>query len=337
MKALIYFEGEKAIKKSGIGRAMSHQLRALKSAGVSTCISPKEDEYDLAHINTVYAASKKLLKNCKKKGIPVIVHGHSTYEDFRNSFSCWQLIEPFFDRMLTYMYSHADLIITPTPYSKRLIEGYGLGPKVIDISNGIDLSEYAPDPEGVKMFRERFSLKDDEKPVIGIGFPFERKGIIDFFEVARSMPDTKFIWFGHLAKIATNAKIRRAIRKRPKNAIMAGYCAGKIIHGALQSSLCLFFPSHEETEGIVVLEALASHCPLIVRDIGVYEDWLHDGIDCHKGKTNDDFIRLINELKANGEKQEILDNGYALAKERTLDKVGLQLKKAYEELLASKK
>lgn len=37
------------------------------------------------------------------------------------------------------------------------------------------------------------------------------------------------------------------------------------------------FMSHEETEGIVVLEALACCIPVLVRDIPVYEDWLADG------------------------------------------------------------
>jgi 1,2-diacylglycerol-3-alpha-glucose alpha-1,2-glucosyltransferase len=68
---------------------------------------------------------------------------------------------------------------------------------------------------------------------------------------------------------------------------MAGYCSGDIIHGAYDLASCMFFPSLEETEGIVVLEALASHTPLLVRDIGVYDPWLVDGVNCHKAKTNE--------------------------------------------------
>lgn len=35
-----------------------------------------------------------------------------------------------------------------------------------------------------------------------------------------------------------------------------------------------FFPSREETEGIVVLEALASRQHLVLRDIPVYDGWV---------------------------------------------------------------
>ncbi len=333
MKTLLYFEDANGIKNSGIGRARSHQMRALKSAGIDFVTDPNEKGYELAHINTLWANSHKVLRKCHKKRIPVVVHGHSTYEDFRNSFRCWKLIEPTFDRQIKYMYSKADMIITPTPYSKSLIESYGFGKKVIAISNGIDLDEYKEDKAAQAAFKEKFSLGENEKFIIGIGFPFMRKGLQDFIEVARRFPNVKFFWFGHLAKILTSEKMLRTIKNRPSNVIMPGYVKGELIHGALQTTTCLFFPSYEETEGIVVLEALASKCPLVLRDIGVYKPWLEDGVSAHFCKNNDEFAETIDSLLKNDENETILNNGYLIAKERSLDKIGLQLKEAYEECL----
>ncbi|MBR3675424.1 MAG: glycosyltransferase family 4 protein [Bacilli bacterium] len=332
MKVLLYFEGQEAIKTSGIGRALSHQIRALESQGIEYTLNPKDD-FDIAHINTLWAKSGAVLKRCKKKGIPVIVHGHSTFEDFRKSFKAWQLVAPFYNSRIRRMYSRADLVITPSPYSKGLIEGYGFVKKVIDISNGIDLQEYAENLDAQKAFREKFGIKEGEKFVMGVGFPFERKGIQDFFEVARSFPDVKFIWFGALQKILTNHKVKVWVKNRPANAIMAGYCKGDLIHGAYQQATCLFFPSLEETEGIVVLEALASHCPLVVRNIGVYEPWLKDGVNAHIEKDNKGFIKTIDSLLKNGEDKAILDEGYKVVEARTLEIVGGKLKEAYESLL----
>ena len=332
MKVLLYFEGQEAIKTSGIGRALSHQIRALESQGIEYTLNPK-DNFDIAHINTLWAKSGAVLRKCKKKGIPVIVHGHSTFEDFRKSFKAWQLVAPFYNSRIRRMYSRADLVITPTPYSKGLIEGYGFVKKVIDISNGIDLHEYAENLDAQKAFREKFGIKEGEKFVMGVGFPFERKGIQDFFEVARSFPDVKFIWFGALQKILTNHKVKVWVKNRPANAIMAGYCKGDLIHGAYQQATCLFFPSLEETEGIVVLEALASRCPLVVRNIGVYEPWLKDGVNAHIEKDNEGFIKAIDSLLKNGEDKAILDEGYKVVEARTLEIVGGKLKEAYESLL----
>ena len=332
MKTLIYFEGADAISNSGIGRAMSHQMRACQLSGVDFTINAKDTDYTIAHINTLWWKSGRLLKQCKKKGIPVIVHGHSTYEDFRRSFACWRLIEPIFDHRIRWMYSRADLIITPTPYSRDLIKGYGLCQNVIDISNGIDLEEYRPNKEDQEKFLSEFHLTREDKFVMGVGFLFERKGLQSFIEVARKFPDVKFIWFGALHPLITNAKVKKWIRHKPDNVIMAGYRKGAVIHGAYQLAQAMFFPSLEETEGIVVLEALASRTPLVVRDIGVYRDWLTDGVNCHKGSTDEEFASILSSLLQNGEDPKILEAGFQEVSKKTLDKVGLELKAAYESL-----
>lgn len=330
MKTLLYFENQKAIKVSGIGRAMRHQKKALSLAGVPFTMDPKEP-YDLAHVNTLFFKSYRIVKRCRRKGIPVIVHGHSTLEDFRNSFRGYKLMSVWFNQQLLKVYRHADLIITPTVYSKQLIDNYNLGVKVIPISNGIDLQEYAYDEKKVQAFKDYFHLTD-QKVVIGIGLLFARKGIHDFFEIARANPEITFIWFGHLAPSLVSEQITKAIKNRPSNALMPGYIDNDIIKGAYHYAECLMFTSYEETEGIVVLEALASKCPVLCRDIGVYADWLKDGRDCYKAKDNDEFSEKLHFIM-NHDTKKVTDAGYALAEERSLEKVGQQLKAAYESLL----
>lgn len=336
MRVLLYFQDENLIKTSGIGRARKHQALALEEAGVDFTFDPLAD-YDIAHINTIYGKSQHVLKRCRRLGVPVIVHGHSTHEDWRESFLGWKLMEPYFDHYLDWIYSRADLIITPTPYSKSLIEGYGFGVPVKAISNGIMLDQYGPHLEALKEFRAKFHLGDDEKYVMGVGFPFVRKGLPDFFEVARGFPKTKFFWFGHLPAIAESTPIHRAIRNKPSNVIMPGYISGDLIKGAYTGASAMFFPSFEETEGIVVLEALAAKTPLLVRDIGVYDPWLTDGLNCHKGKNNAEFASVLTHLLSAGEDPSILEKGYEVAKERDISLIGPELKEAYEEVLAKKK
>ncbi len=71
--------------------------------------------------------------------------------------------------------------------------------------------------------------------------------------------------------------IRQIVKEEhPDNVIFPGYIRGEIIEGAYSGADLFFFPSYEETEGIVVLEALASKQNVLVRDIPVYDGWLED-------------------------------------------------------------
>lgn len=336
MKVLLYFGENDIFHKSGIGRAQKHQTLALKLINYDFTYN-KNDNYDIAHINIISNESYRLLKKCKKKKIPVIVHGHSTREDFKYSFRFWKLVKTFyFYPLLNKLYKKADLIITPTIYSKNLINSYGFNTKIINISNGINVKDYIFNQQYIDKFKKCFDVKDNQKIIIGIGFPFERKGIFDFFNIAKKRPDITFIWFGSLKKILLPIKINKAIKHKPKNVIFPGYIENEIIKGALQYASLLLFTSYEETEGIAVLEALASKCLVLVRDIGAFSPWLVDNKSCLKAKNNKEFIDKIDfvlDEKNKEQTNKIKEKGYEVANSKSIENISLDLKKAYDSLI----
>lgn len=337
MKILLYFGNNEPFHKSGIGRAQFHQQKAIELMNYSYTHKLK-DKYDIVHINVLSFKSYRLLKKAKKKHIPVIVHGHSTFEDFRNSFRYWKIMSIYYYSVIKLLYSHADLIITPTNYSKNLIENYNYNVKVLALSNGIDLENYKYSQEKINKFKQYFNITN-EKVIIGIGFPFQRKGILEFIEIAKHYENNKnlkFIWFGYLNKFLVSHKINKAMKHKPQNLIFPGYIENEIIKGALLYAKCLLFPSYEETEGIVVLEALASNCIALVRDIGVYKDWLTDSYDCLKANSNDEFIKKIDYI-LNDENKEKLDqikrNGYNTVSKLSIKNISIKLKEIYDSLV----
>lgn len=66
MKVLLFSEGKKMFAKSGVGRALKHQMEALKHGGLQYTTDEKE-KFDVAHINTIGAGSERVIKRCKKK------------------------------------------------------------------------------------------------------------------------------------------------------------------------------------------------------------------------------------------------------------------------------
>ncbi len=331
MKILLYTEMQKAVGKSGLGKAIKHQMKALELAGVEYTTNLKDD-YDILHINTYFPYSYELALKAKKKGKKIIYHAHSTEEDFRNGFVFSKQVSPMFKKWLIKCYNLGDVIVTPTEYSKKLLEGYGIDKKIYAISNGIEIEKFKKNKELGKKFRETYHFKEEDKVIIGIGLYIERKGIVDFVELAKRLPEYKFIWFGYSPLSATTKNVRDAVNTKLDNLTFAGYVESDMIIGAMSGSNLYIFPTLEETEGIPIIEACACKCKALIRDIPVFDNWLEDGLNVYKAKNIDEFEVKIKKI-INNELPDLTEEAYHVAEMRSLEIVGEKLKQVYEEVL----
>lgn len=335
MKILLYTEGLKQIEKSGLGKAIKHQLKALEENHIDHTTDPN-DTYDLVHINFYGPNSFALAKKAKENGKKVVYHAHSTEEDFKNSFIFSNQMAPVFKWWITKCYNLGDKIITPTPYSKRLLESYGtIEAPIVALSNGIDVSFFEHDEEKGKKFRETYGYKENDKVIVGIGLYIERKGILDFVELAKRLPEYKFIWFGYSPLSASPLKIREAVNTELPNLHFAGYVESDMIRNALSGADLYLFPTLEETEGIPIIEACAAKIPALIRDIPVFEEWLEDGKNVYKAKDIDEFEEKIKGI-LEGKLPSLVEAGYEVAKERDLNLIGKKLIEIYESVLKEK-
>lgn len=331
MKILIYGSNRQDFKESGVGKACVHQQRALDLMKIPYTTNSKDD-YDIAHINTVFPDALLTAKKAKANGKKVIFHAHSTEEDFRNSFKFSNGLSPAFKQWIKYCYSQGDLILTPTPYSKKLLQNYGIKKEIIPISNGIDLKLFSASKEAGERFRKKYGFTKEDKVIMSVGYYIERKGILEFLELARKMPEYKFIWFGYTAPSLIPIKISEAIKNKPKNTYFPGYIPSEELKDAYSGADVYIFPTKEETEGIVLLEALAMKIDTIISDIPIYDEWLTDGLNVYKAKTVDEFETKIKGLITR-KLPSLVDQGYKIAQDRDIKKIGYELKKAYEKVM----
>ena len=331
MKVCLYTEGEKIVCKSGLGKDLYHQEKALESVGIEYTTNVKDD-YDILHINFYGPNSYALARLEKRKGKKIVYHAHSTEEDFKNGFIFSKQIAPAFKKWIIKCYNLGDVIITPTPYSKKLLEGYGIKKKIYAISNGIELDKFRVDKHLRKSFREKYNLKETEKVIIGIGLYIERKGIVDFVELARRLPEYKFIWFGYSPLSAATKNVREAVNTKLDNLLFAGYVDQKYIVEAMNGCDLFLFPTLEETEGIPIIEACACKTKALIRDIPVFDEWLEDGVNVYKAKNLDEFEIKIKKI-INNELPDLTEKAYEVARSRDIKEIGKELKEVYENLL----
>ncbi len=328
VKVLVYSKDYDTVKESGVGKAIDHQIKALKLAGCDFTLDEKDD-FDLVHINTILPGSVIFAQKAKRLGKKVIYHGHSTMEDFKDSFIFSNKIAPLFKKWLIHAYKKGDLILTPTNYSKNILETYGLDRPIEVVSNGIDLDFWQGKKDDRKNFYQKYKLDPKKKTIISVGLPIKRKGIDDFINLARKMPQYEFIWFGKLDKALMSPDIKKEIENSPDNFHTPGYVDSEAIRQAYSASDLYVFLTHEETEGIVLLEALATKAKILIRDIEIFEDGFIDGENIYKGKTLEDFERKIKGI-VEADLPDLTEKAYAKAKEKSIEKTGKRLVDLYE-------
>ncbi len=329
MKICLYLELEKELKVSGIGSAIKNQRAALEYNNVEYT-SNLEDDFDIIHLNIVGLKSLYLAKKLRRKGKKVVMHAHTTADDFKNSYRFSNIIAPYLKRYLTYYYNQADLILCPSEYTKGVLQGYGVRTPIKPISNGIKVEKFKYSEEKREKFRKENNVEG--VAMLCVGHLFARKGVKTFMDSARKYSKERFIWVGRRFKKMEEPEITNLIKNKPSNVsiinyiddIVSAYCGADIF----------YFPSTCENQGIVLLEAAACRRPILCRDLPAYKGWLEDGVNCLKAKDSSELMEKLSRLMADKElRDELASNAYEMSREHSLQNIGAKLKKIYKELL----
>lgn len=330
MRVHLYTGSLNAVRRSGVGQAVAHQRAMLQSAGVE--VTENWDlPADAVHINTVLPDAPFAALRARRRGEKVVYYGHSTMQDFRNSFVGSNLLAPLFKRWLCLCYGLGDIVLTPTPYARGILQTYGLPCPVRAMSNGVDTAFFAPDRDRGAAFRRKYGLSADQKVVVSAGHFMQRKGILEFIRLARALPLVQFYWFGYTQPALVPAPVRRAMAQAPENLHFPGFVSQAELRDAYCGADLFCFCSHEETEGIVVLEALACGVPVLLRSIPVYDGWLTDRVNVYKASTDKEFAERTEGI-LDGTLPDVTGAGREVAEARSLPRMGKALCGVYREL-----
>ena len=319
MKVCLYLELESILSVSGIGSAVNNQRRALELNGV-----------DIIHINSIGLKSREVAMKMQKKGCKVVIHAHTTAEDFRDSYRFSNRVAPALKMYLRHYYHHADLVLCPSEYTKGVLQSYGVKTEIKVISNGVDIDKFQYSAEK----REKFRSENRLEGIVpfNVGHLFLRKGLTTFMDVA-SKTDKKFVWVGKRYKKVEDPEVKDLIEAAPKNVLFLEYVED--IAAVYSGCDIFFFPSFCENQGIVLLEAGATQRPILVRDIKTYDGWLQDGVNCLKATNDEEFLTQLKRLMNDeGLCKSLAQNAFKMSREHSLELVGAKLKRIYAELLA---
>ncbi len=307
MKVNFILDMEKSLVGSGVYSSATRLANRLKEYGINTDVNGKNQPYDIYHFQTSLPQSlwkARILSKRKNRKYHILMTGHTTIEDFRDSFLFSNRMDFVLIPYLTKFYSYADYLVAVSEYNSDILLRYGYDPSRIKvISNGIDLSKNRKNPRLRINTRKKLGISEKQLLVITVGLCIYRKAPDVFIEVALSSPEHEFFWIGRylsLGTIAHSSFLRETFRsaRKASNIRITGYVSRLTLEALWNAADIFLYVSREENQGIALLESIAYGKVPIVRDHPVF-NWLTPEKDCLKGNTVEEFSSQINRLALN--------------------------------------
>lgn len=341
MKVNFIMDLEKSLVGSGVYNSAIRHAKQLKSFGINVDINGNNPPYDIYHFQTALPQSllkaKILAKRINRK-YKILMTGHTTIEDFRNSFLFSNKIDFALIPYLTKYYSYADYLIAVSDYNRSILLRYGYDPNSIRIiSNGIDLSLNRRNLKLRTLARNKLQLEDEELLILSVGLCIYRKAPDVFSEVAALTPDHRFMWIGKylpLGTIAHSLYLRTYFQNARKmsNLNFTGYVSKSTLEALWNAADIFLYVSREENQGIALLESIAYGNVPVVRDHPVF-NWLTNDYDCLKGNTPVEFSNHIHRLASRKTlRTTLMQQGQQTLQEHDIQKSIKNLADLYSEL-----
>jgi 1,2-diacylglycerol-3-alpha-glucose alpha-1,2-galactosyltransferase len=315
----------------GVHTAFLQTKRALEQAGADVRVNAGAG-CDIVHLHTIGPRSLWTWWRTKERAV---VTAHVVPESFVGSFilaPVWLPISAFYLRMC---YSVGDEIIAVGPSVVQGLKRLRLKAPVRCVPNAIDIERFRPQPGWREQMRTKLGIAQDAFVVVCPGQIQPRKGVDDFVDAARQMPNTEFVWvggrpFGRLT--AGYEPTRQAVETAPANCHFIGEVPYEEMPPLMAASDCLFFPSRQETFGLVIVEAAAAGLPIVLRDLDSYHG-LFDG--AYLAGDTGSFVESLKALRHDeAVRADYVARALEMAERFDTLHHGQMLLQAYDEVLA---
>lgn len=262
---------------------------------------------DIIHSQTEFAIGTFARLMAYQLDIPLVHTYHTMYEDYTH-----YITKGYFDKSskkiveyltLFYCDKTASELIVPTKKAYDLFkEKYQVDRNIHIIPTGIELERFYKeeiDKEKLKNLRNEIGIEKDDFIAIFIGRLAQEKNVIFLLNVMKKMvpkyPNLKLLLVGDGPDYEEYQQIIKKY-KLTKNVIMTGKVAWEEVPYYYHLSDIFLTASHTETQGLTVIEAMASGVvPLCIEDES-FVNTVVDGLNGRIFHTEEDCSEIIEEL-----------------------------------------
>ncbi len=294
------------VKGQGVGSAYIEQVSLVRE-GLKDEFEVMVNQFkltDIIHYHTIDLKYYLSIPFARMKGV-TIGYVHFLPETIEGSIKLPGILKTIFYKYIVNFYKQMDYLVTVNPYFIDKLVDLGINKEQIYyIPNFVSKKQFYPfNQKIISESRTHWNLPQDKFIVLGVGQVQTRKGVLDFLEIAKQMPDLHFIWAGGFSfgQITDGYnQLKEAMENSPANVEFLGIVDRDKMNEIYNIADVLFMPSYNELFPMAILEAMNCQKPILLRDISIYEEILKDYY--LKGSNNQEFQTVLRKLSA--------DSGY---------------------------
>lgn len=236
---------------------------------------------DLVHTHQPFLLGDTGLREARRRGLPLVFTHHTFYERYADFFGFESETTARLARRLPVEYANlCDWVIAPTPTIAGIIRRRGVEKPVTVLPTGVDTGFFSHG-DG-RRFRADHGIPEEATVIGHLGRLVPAKNMSFLAEaVAEALsrePKTWTLWVGEGESVDEIQRIFRA-RGVAERMVMPGACRGQPVADAYAAMDVFVFASGTDTQGIVLVESLASGTPVIALDTPGPRDIVRNGLD----------------------------------------------------------
>jgi len=259
--------------------------------------------FDLIHVHTPFVAHYAGIRLGRRLGIPVVATYHTLFEEYLHHYVRWlpsAWLRLAARRLSVHQCHQLDALVAPSHVMQESLARYGVTTPMAVIPTGLALEAFTR-PRDPGDFRARYDLPDNARLLLYVGRAAAEKNIGFLIEmlprVLAEYPDTRLVITGEGP--AQEALARQAREQGMSGAVLfLGYLdRDGPLQAAYRAADVFVFASRTETQGLVLLEALALGTPVVSTAVMGTRDVLVEGEGCLIAEEDlDDFASKVNQL-----------------------------------------
>lgn len=259
---------------------------------------------DVVHSHHPFLLGDTAIRVARKRNLPLVFTHHTLYEQYTHYVPLdSDTLKDFVVRLATMYANHCNRIVAPSRSIALLLRDRGVRRPIEEIPTGVDISFFAAG--NGKKFRRDANLPEDALVIGHVGRLAPEKNLAYLSAAVavfmKKVPPAHFLVIGNGP---SQPEIKRTFADRhlDDRLHLSGEASGDRLRDAYSAMDLFVFSSTSETQGMVLVEAMAAGKPVVALDASGSREVIRDGENGRllpEDASAEDFAAAIKEYLTN--------------------------------------